>query len=47
MRVSADIGGTFTDLVVEARTGEFRLFKVPTTPQVYFPAQINVPENAI
>ena len=33
--------------VVEARTVEFQLFEVPTTPQVYFPAQINIPENAI
>src|SRR5688572_7381211 len=29
-----DVGGTFTDLIaVEARTGEVRLAKVPTTPE--------------
>jgi N-methylhydantoinase A len=31
MRVSADVGGTFTDLVVETAPGQFRLFKTPTT----------------
>ena len=33
MRVSADVGGTFTDLVVETAPDCFRLFKTPTTPQ--------------
>ena len=33
MRVSADVGGTFTDLVVETAPGRFRLFKAPTTPE--------------
>src|ERR1700730_1666703 len=32
MRVSADVGGTFTDLVAETAAGQFRLFKTPTTP---------------
>ncbi|MCP4327907.1 MAG: hydantoinase/oxoprolinase family protein [Alphaproteobacteria bacterium] len=32
MRMSADVGGTFTDLVVESGDGRFRLFKSPTTP---------------
>jgi N-methylhydantoinase A/oxoprolinase/acetone carboxylase beta subunit len=31
MRLSADVGGTFTDLVVETGEGSFRLFKAPTT----------------
>jgi N-methylhydantoinase A len=33
MRVSADVGGTFTDLVAETAAGQFRLFKTPTTPE--------------
>ena len=33
MRVSADVGGTFTDMVVETSPGRFRLFKAPTTPE--------------
>src|SRR6478672_8802747 len=32
MRLAADTGGTFTDLVVEAGDG-VRLYKAPTTPQ--------------
>ena len=32
MRLSADIGGTFTDLVVENEDGRFELFKSPTKP---------------
>lgn len=32
MRLSADVGGTFTDLVVEHEDGRFELFKAPTTP---------------
>ena len=32
MRMSADVGGTFTDLVVENETGRFALFKSPTRP---------------
>jgi N-methylhydantoinase A len=32
MRLSADVGGTFTDLVVESDDGAFRMFKAPTTP---------------
>ncbi|MBY0509184.1 MAG: hydantoinase/oxoprolinase family protein [Rhodospirillaceae bacterium] len=32
-RVSADIGGTFTDFVFEDETGATRIGKVPTTPQ--------------
>jgi len=32
MRVSVDVGGTFTDLVAEVETGAFQLFKAPTTP---------------
>jgi N-methylhydantoinase A len=31
MRLSADVGGTFTDLVVETGEGFFQLFKAPTT----------------
>lgn len=31
MRLSVDVGGTFTDLVMEDEDG-FRLFKSPTTP---------------
>jgi N-methylhydantoinase A len=31
MRLSADVGGTFTDLVVETKDGLFQLFKAPTT----------------
>jgi len=33
MRVSVDVGGTFTDLVTEDSIGRYRLFKTPTTPQ--------------
>jgi len=33
MRVSVDVGGTFTDLVSEVAPGEFQLFKAPTTPE--------------
>ncbi len=32
MRIAIDIGGTFTDLVVERDQGDFRLFKSPTIP---------------
>ena len=32
MRISADVGGTFTDIVVETSGGLFQLFKSPTTP---------------
>ena len=32
MRLSVDVGGTFTDLVLEAGDGSFRLFKSPTRP---------------
>lgn len=32
MRLSADVGGTFTDLVVQVEDGRFELFKAPTTP---------------
>ena len=33
-RLSADIGGTFTDIVlVNDETGEYRTGKVPTTPE--------------
>ena len=32
MRLSVDVGGTFTDLVLEAGEGTFRLFKSPTRP---------------
>jgi N-methylhydantoinase A len=32
-RVSADIGGTFTDFVFEDRSGRTHIGKVPTTPQ--------------
>ena len=32
MRLSVDVGGTFTDLVLEAGDGAFRLFKSPTRP---------------
>ena len=31
MRLSADVGGTFTDLVIEHEDGRFDLFKAPTT----------------
>ena len=31
-RLSADVGGTFTDLVVHDHRGSFELFKSPTTP---------------
>ena len=31
MRLSADVGGTFTDLVIEHEDGRFELFKAPTT----------------
>ena len=30
MRFAVDIGGTFTDLVVEDEAGRFRLYKTPT-----------------
>ena len=33
MRLSVDVGGTFTDLVLEAGDGTFRLFKAPTRPE--------------
>ena len=32
MRLAIDIGGTFTDLVVERHNAGFRLFKTPTVP---------------
>jgi len=32
MRLSADVGGTFTDLVVETADGAFQLYKAPTVP---------------
>ena len=32
VRLSVDVGGTFTDLVLEAGDGTFRLFKSPTRP---------------
>ena len=32
MRISVDVGGTFTDLVVEDEVGQVRLYKAPTTP---------------
>ena len=32
MRMSADVGGTFTDLVIQNDAGRFELFKSPTTP---------------
>jgi N-methylhydantoinase A len=32
MRLACDVGGTFTDLVLEDDTGRLRLFKSPTTP---------------
>ena len=32
MRLAIDIGGTFTDLVVERQDAGFRLFKTPTVP---------------
>ena len=32
MRLSVDVGGTFTDLVVEHEDGPFELFKTPTSP---------------
>jgi N-methylhydantoinase A len=33
MRMSVDVGGTFTDLVAEVEPGAFQLFKAPTTPE--------------
>ncbi|HEU5320923.1 MAG TPA: hydantoinase/oxoprolinase N-terminal domain-containing protein, partial [Methylomirabilota bacterium] len=32
MRLACDVGGTFTDLVLEDEAGRLRLFKSPTTP---------------
>ena len=32
MRLACDVGGTFTDLVLEDETGRLHLFKSPTTP---------------
>ena len=32
VRIAIDIGGTFTDLVVERNEGDFRLYKSPTVP---------------
>lgn len=32
MRVATDMGGTFTDMIVERTTGDVRLYKSPTTP---------------
>jgi N-methylhydantoinase A len=32
MRLACDVGGTFTDLVLEDETGRLRLYKSPTTP---------------
>jgi len=32
MRLACDVGGTFTDLVLEDETGGLRLYKSPTTP---------------
>ncbi len=33
MRLSVDVGGTFTDLVLEDNEGDFHIFKQPTTPE--------------
>lgn len=33
MRVAIDTGGTFTDLVVEVASGQYRMFKASTTPE--------------
>jgi N-methylhydantoinase A len=33
MRASVDVGGTFTDLVTERATGEYQVFKAPTTTE--------------
>jgi N-methylhydantoinase A len=33
MRASVDVGGTFTDLVVERARGEYQVFKAPTTTE--------------
>lgn len=33
MRFSVDVGGTFTDLIVEDAAQAFRIYKAPTTPQ--------------
>ena len=34
VRIGVDIGGTFTDFqIFDARTGQIRPFKVPTTPE--------------
>src|ERR1044072_1246407 len=32
MRLACDVGGTFTDLVLEDETGRLRLYKSPTAP---------------
>jgi N-methylhydantoinase A len=46
MRLSTDVGGTFTDLVVEPAPGQFRLFKAPTTPQDPVTGVLDVLERA-
>ncbi len=35
IRVGADVGGTFTDVVVQSDTGEVRVRKVLSTPPSY------------
>lgn len=32
MRIATDMGGTFTDMIVEGHDGDVRLYKSPTTP---------------
>lgn len=46
MRISADVGGTFTDIVVETDDGLFHLFKAPTTPQDPVVGVINAVDKA-
>src|SRR4051794_37854850 len=46
LRLTADTGGTFTDLVVEGHPGGLRFFKRPTTPDDPIEGLLDVLEAA-
>ncbi|MEX2375874.1 MAG: hydantoinase/oxoprolinase family protein [Dehalococcoidia bacterium] len=46
MRLAIDIGGTFTDLIVEATPGDWQLFKVASTPEAPVRGVCDVLERA-
>jgi N-methylhydantoinase A len=46
MRIATDMGGTFTDMVVERHDGDVRLYKSPTTPSEPLVGVFNVVQLA-